>query len=482
MRENAPLVIAVAVGAALTLPFLAARSFWQDEALSFRLARLAWDEFAETVTERENNMVLYHLLLRGWTEVGTSEAFVRGLSALAGLAALLVFYALVRRLFGRRVAVGGSILLAANPLFVQYSREARGYALCLALVTAASYLFVRGLDRPTSAVWIAYGVVAALAVYAHLFAVLVPPAHAASLLFRTERRLPWKHLLVAALVFGAGLVPFVALSAATETSGIEWAAGNSIGRVFVSLEERVPVAAGLTFVAVAGAAALYLALRFRRSRFARRRDVWPLAFVLAWLLVPIAAVVLISYVSTPVFVIRYFIIVLPPAVCLVALLLARVARPILYAGAVVLAAAASAAVTLTWSASAEEPWNDATRYVAANAQNGDGVLFFAPYARVPFEVYLERMPRAQATIRPVYPATAWDQDLLSVIENVPVTQPAIRRASAGFDRIWLVLSHEEFEPSTKYEALLAGLGSFRRSNSRDFPNITVVRYERRPDS
>lgn len=476
-REHAPPLLAAAVAAALTLPFLGARSFWLDESLSFALARLEWSEFTETVTERENNMTLYHLLLRGWTAVGTSEAFVRALSVLAGVAALLVFYALVVRLFGRRVAFGAALLLAVNPIFVHYSREARGFALCLALVTVASFLFVRGVERPSWWTWIGYALVSALAVYAHLFAVLVPPAHAASLLLRRERP-PWRHLVVSAFAFGAALLPFYALATAAQASGIEWAAENAPGRIFVRLQEAIPAAAGAALALAVGVVAVLLGLRVRRSPVGGRPATWPWAFVLTWLFVPVALVVAISFFATPVFVVRYFIIVVPPLVLLAALLLARIGRTNVYAAGLAAAAAVSCALALTWSASAEERWEDATEYVAADARAGDGVLFFAPYVRVPFEVYLDDLPQAKGTLRAVYPETPWGGELLTLIQKVPVDRETIAGASAPYGRIWLFVSHEEFEAPTEYAALLDALDSrFRRGTERRFGDVSVVRYE-----
>jgi 4-amino-4-deoxy-L-arabinose transferase-like glycosyltransferase len=479
-RDQLGPALPLAIGAALTIPFLGSRSFWLDEGLSFTLSRLEWSEFTHTVAERENNMVLYHLLLRGWTELGTSEAFVRGLSVIAGLTALLVFCRLALRLFGARVAFAAGLLLATNPIFVHYSREARGYAVCLALVTAASYLFVRGLSRPSWAVWIGYAVLSAAAVYTHLFAVLVPAAHAASLLFFTERRLPWRRLGASAALLAVGLVPFAALSSAAGSSGIEWAAENAPGRVFVRLQEQVPALVAVALVALVGAAALLLSWRIRQSALGRRPGTWPWAFVLSWFVVPFALVVLISFFATPVFVVRYFIVVVPALVLVLALALAQIRRPGTYAAALAAAVVASTAFTLTWSPGAEERWEDATRYIAAEAASGDGVLFFAPYARVPFEVYLDELPRGKATLRPVYPESPWGGELLTIIEDVPITEQNVAAATSAYLRLWLVLSHEEFEDPAEHAALLRALDSrFRSESEHGFAEVSVMLYERR---
>lgn len=478
-ESNAALIGPVALAVALTAPFLGGRSFWLDESLSVTLARLEWSEFTNTVAERENNMTLYHLLLRGWTAFGTSETFIRALSLLLALVALVAFYALARRLFGPGLALGASAFLAANPVFVHYAREARGYALCLALVTVASYLFVLGLDRPGWPVWIAYAAVSALAVYAHLFAVLVPAAHAASLLL-FKGRIPWRPVVAAAALLALALAPFLALATSAQASGIEWAAENAIGRVFVDLQERVPVPGALAAVALAAGAAVYSVLRIRRSRLGGRPETWRWGFVLAWLLVPVALIVLISFFATPAFVIRYFIIVLPPLVLLLVLGAAALLPRRAVVPAVALATAASAAFTLSWNPTAEERWEEATREVGRQARPGDGVLFYPAFVRVPFQLYLDELPRAEAQLEPVYPRPPWGEGLLRVIKNVPMTQETVVSEASRHDRIWLVLSHSEFGDPEEYEDVRQGLAvRFRRDAERRFVGVTVVEYERR---
>ena len=68
-------------------------------------------------------------------------------------------------------------LLVVSPTFVAVSQEARSYALTLFLVALASFLFVRGIQRSSPGVWIAYVAAGGLSVYSHFFAGLVLVAH-----------------------------------------------------------------------------------------------------------------------------------------------------------------------------------------------------------------------------------------------------------------------------------------------------------------
>src|SRR6266576_3132432 len=93
----------VIVGAVLRLIFLGTRSFWADEIVSVKLATDNWGGFRFWILTREANMALYYLLLRAWVKLGDGEAWVRLLSALAGIAVIPVLYGLARRLYSERI-------------------------------------------------------------------------------------------------------------------------------------------------------------------------------------------------------------------------------------------------------------------------------------------------------------------------------------------------------------------------------------------
>jgi mannosyltransferase len=96
--------------------------------------------------------------------VGSSEAALRSLSALFGIATVPVAYHLARELVGTRAAaLATAALVVFNPLLVWYSQEARPYSL-LVLLTSLSLLFA--VRRQ---VWW-WALASALALLTHYFA------------------------------------------------------------------------------------------------------------------------------------------------------------------------------------------------------------------------------------------------------------------------------------------------------------------------
>jgi hypothetical protein len=118
-KEAIALAATLIIAAWLRFHLLGVKSFWMDEGFSLGIARLSWLDFYRIFWHREANMALYYLVLRGWIHLGTTEAMVRGLSAVTSLGAVVALYSLGKRLFGRSVGVTAALLLALNAFAVE---------------------------------------------------------------------------------------------------------------------------------------------------------------------------------------------------------------------------------------------------------------------------------------------------------------------------------------------------------------------------
>jgi mannosyltransferase len=438
------------LGAVLGSLFLGTHSLFLDESVSATLATTPWHNFTTVVTHREANMALYYLLLRGWVVFGHSEIALRSLSVLLAVGALWVVILLARDLFGRRVALVAGLLLAVDPLFVQFAQDVRGYSLALLLVSASCFFFVRGIrqaDPPPRLCWTAYTIVTALAAYSNFWAALVPVGQALSLAFLPPGRIPWRRVLASAAALVVLLVPLGLLIESTDSAGVNWAAGSSAGRLFTHIRSSVPHAVLDLVVLVAAVAVVAVVVLARRRPevgrvFARQ---WPLCFTACWLLVPVAAVVMLSLVDRPLLVVRYLMVSLPPAIVLVAVGVERVstlgwrgARAMATALLVVLVGLSALGVAQWYSLGGPQDFRSPVAYLASRVQPGDGVLIFAPYERIPVEWYMADRPATERELHPVYPATAWGVDPLAFDGSVPLTGGEVERAASGYQRIWVL--------------------------------------------
>ncbi len=220
-RDTPALLLVLGVALALRLPRLLAAPFWFNEAYTglqtfSDLSRLLQAVRAEVTPP------LYYLAMRAWAGVlGHGEWSLRLFSVLAGTLAAGAVFVTARRV-SRAAGVAAGLIIAATPLFVHYSREARMYPLLVLLLAAAIACLVRALEggRGAGKTWAAYAILGAAAIGTHYLAVLALAASpVASLAWgRREAR---RALLAttAALALALPLAPWAAEQARLPATG-----------------------------------------------------------------------------------------------------------------------------------------------------------------------------------------------------------------------------------------------------------------------
>lgn len=469
-----PAGLALLVGAI----FLGSKGFTSDEAVSVTMARLPWHRFGDLVVHRETNGSLYFTLLHLFTSGNGGEWGLRVLSLVAFVAATATFFLLVRRLLDARIATIAAVLFAIDPLYVEYAQTAREYLLALLLVVGSTYLFVRGVQEPSAAVWALYAVVSALSVYAFLLAAAVPVAHALSLAALPRARVPWRFAVASLGGFTALLLPLVYFLTQTQASGgVSWASGNLPGRIAVSFRDHFPRA-----VLVVLLAALTAGLVFAWWRIVSRFP-WPGILLVAWLVVPAYLVTVAALIWQPLFIVRYFMIFAPPLLVLVAVLLARLRGPALAVAVAAVLVVGGYGLARWYGGGAGADYRGASRFVAASGHPGDGVLFYAPFVRMPFELYFQQTAAARSDrVKAVYPADPWNRASGRFIEAVSMPEEPIRKALGSYRRVWLVLSQYRLygQADPGYDHVISALSSrsFRLVQKRSFAGVDLRRYDR----
>ncbi len=130
-----------------------------------------------------------------------SEVVYRLVPALAAGGTVGVSTAVLAKRFGLLAGPSAGIFIATNPLFVENSRDLRGYSLAALLVLGATLLlFSRGRGAR-----VAYAVLMGLAIATHVFAVVVVLAHIVWIALRRSRQdiIGLAPAWIAALVIGA---------------------------------------------------------------------------------------------------------------------------------------------------------------------------------------------------------------------------------------------------------------------------------------
>ena len=468
----------------LRLYAITAKSFWLDEGISVQIARLPWNQLLFVLRHREANMALYYLVLRIWLLFGSSESYIRGLSVLFSVATVPLLYALGSRLFGSTAGLLGAWLLAINAYHIRYAQEARGYALVVFFSVLVGWLLVRNLQEPVSARWGAYATAGALAVYSHLFGVVVLIAHGVSLAFLPRTDLPWRELKRSARWVIYMTVPLILVIVRVGDGSMRWIQPPDLRTVvqfFVSIAGNGGYLLLLMECIAVGAAGYALAKDRRRGTTSASR--WAYIFVFVWLLVPVFLVLGVSLVR-PIFLARYLNPCLPALMLIVAAGILKLRQPV----AVWILAAVISTLSLAGTVSYyrrdfdldRDDWRAASAYVIENAGAGDGVFFYQGFGRLPFEFYrslrkpVSRWPAAFVGVN----GGDWGyrDSLFSYAADM------LQDAGPGSDRVWLVLDLDTGEngqptPTSKIVRSVYGKGRHLIDEKR-ISKITILLFAR----
>lgn len=486
----------LAVSAVVRFLFLARKPFWFDECFSVGAARLDWPNFLHLLWWREANMSLYYALLRGWLHLGQSEFFIRSLSVVFAVATLPAIYWLAGLLFDRRVALIATALLAFHAYHIRYAQEARSYALFILLATLSSGSLLAFLRTSSRRSGLAYVLTSTLAVYAHLYALLLVAAHwlAVRLLKSWSETTGDAHLHVSAphlrrvwIGIAIGVLPLLVFVGKLGAGPLKWIQRPGLQDLF-DYYDHMAGNAGLPGVALYTIAVIAALAPLGKGLLARGVSAswnsWRYQFLLIWLLFPVALTLLLSL-ARALFYGRYLVFCLPPFIILAAAGLSRLRRNWQLGAALAGVLLLSVQGTLSYYNHDFDLDRDgigaASTYVMDHARPGDGVLFHVPAARVSYEFYRARRSHGNAanSLGPdiVFPHHS-DRLNYRDFTGKPSSE-LLEAAAVRYTRIWVVLMYNTTpvgpDPTTGLlEQTLAR--SFNKEQRWLFPLVEVRLY------
>ena len=459
----------VALGAVLRLVALGHKSFWIDEIASVVIAQKPGATFWHFLWHDEGNMALYYVLLRPWLHLGNGEAMVRLLSVLPGVATIPLIYLLGKRLFGWRPGMLAAALFALNPCAIAASQEARAYSFLVLAVVISTYRFVRLVEDPCYRFAIAYGIVAGLTCYFHYFGVLVPVAHAVSLMAMPRARKPWKQYGVAGVLFVLFAIPVLWLIHAQDIGHLSWVQPPSLLEFYhlgVFLAASGGKAVGAVLLAFDLVLIGFFLARLKAAWQERDNDLqrWRYALVASSFFSPIVIVLAVSMVR-PAFYHRFLIICLPPFVMMTAVGALQIRRRLMWISAIAGVCILSLVSTVILYTRVTEEWRGAVSYMIAVAHPEDRVLYYQSLGAFAAENYWNWLPGGSAP-RP-----------REVIVNPPSTdwQQQIGQAP----RVWLVLYRAKVDDAQARSVEQELMKVYDAGVEKVFRGVTVIEYKAR---
>ncbi|MEH0935568.1 glycosyltransferase family 39 protein [Micromonospora psammae] len=462
---------------------LDARDLWNDELVTWHATSLSVDQFRMLIGNIDLVHAFYYLVISATTAVtGESTVALRlpsvvAIGATAGLVALIG-----RRLFDTPVGVLAGLLFALLPTVSRYAQEARSYALVTLAAVAATWLFLRAVDRSSRPRWWAYGLMLVLVGWLHFVALLVVAAHLLYLWRAVPGETPRWLWAASTGIGGLFILPLLVLGS-RQSGQISWVE-NDGDAVLRFLENLTGTMVALVVVVVLAVLAMALAGADRRSA-TLMLAVWAL-------LPPIAGYLTFTWLHL--FLARYFLFTVPAWALLAAFGTCRLLQVVTRGRmpAAWLVGAALLLPAMAWhtlpahqevrsnEADGQPRYLEAVRYLGQQARPGDGVVYndgfggSSDVARKATEYGL----RDQFRPRDVFVALSARESGWLTARECKDPAPCV----GDTKRIWLMetghLNDSLAGMSPGREALLRQ--QFVVKNVQRFDRVRVVLLERRP--
>jgi mannosyltransferase len=378
--------LSLIVVAALVFRVLAARpGFLGDELFTYVIANHdSLSEVVDGVRTTENTPPLYYLLAWASLKVTGVPELVRLPSIVAGTATVAVAGLLARRVFDDRAGLAAAALVAISSFAIYYGSEARSYAPAAVAVLVSTLLMLRALESPRRALWAAFAVSAAAAMWFHYTAIFPLAAQFVwALVAHPDRRLQVLAAHLGAALLYAPWLPFagtyvpISLIAPLAPLSVDRVLAYPIKALLGHPIAELDRAPGIVAVVGLGLlAAVLLLLALQRSKVRRPNLADPRVLLLTMALAAPAGVLLYSLVKTSIWLPRNLLVSAAPAAVLAGGLLGTALKTRLgialsvAALALLLPAALSTAV----GDLARPPYDEVARVIDQRARPGDPII------------------------------------------------------------------------------------------------------------
>lgn len=438
-------ILVAAIAFAFDLYRLGVPSIWYDEAFSVELARQPLPNLWHIIWGPEPNMELYYLFLHFWLGFTgflgflPTEFVVRFPSAIFAALSSVIVFLLGRRFIGITAALVASGLYLLNYLQLLYAQQTRSYSLQLVFICIAWYALFVALSQESHQKrwWICFIGVTTLAVYAHLFSLLILLAQIAAFGGILILPGPWRdkarHRTVAFIVSLVSIVVLVVpmLLVSLHGSKTGWLPSPHLYDVYnlfltISSNSKIYLLLVIGFCALGILVSMLVYLPQGKQLLAQfalfnssddkrnsmLQQYLAVAFaLLCWVIVPVAISYVVSQGSTRLFSSRYLVTILPPLFLLVGLGVASLRwRFVQLALTLALLLVALRYVPLYYQSAQVEDWNSTVHWLEQSYHPGDGLVCYNNFqgCQIPVEYYIHAYPSAVQFTDDSPGAYSWD--------------------------------------------------------------------------
>lgn len=325
VKENLWIILILILATVLRFYNLGFQSAWLDEVHTLKESdpSMSFSQFDKIIMAREGIPHLYFMIVRFLSDLlGTSIYVARIPSAVGGVLTVWFVYLLGKELCNKRAGQISALLLAVNYFHIEYSQEARSYALLAFFATASFYYLVRfvrvinlkyalllGISCGLITNMQPIGLVNVAAVYFIVLVVLMVEG-------AQNRKTLMLHTIVsivAALVVFIPVYRIVRKVSVINNPWIPVLSWDSISQVLVSLSgnsKTVLVALVLSIIFLLLTTVRMLSDKTQRNLL-QNNQLFGFLVLFIWVFSELAGIVVKSYVGDSIILARYFIAILP---------------------------------------------------------------------------------------------------------------------------------------------------------------------------
>lgn len=476
------LLLILALASFLRIYDLGAESIWLDEAHSVIVSS---QNFASVITEAASGQhpPLYFVALHSWISLfGSSEVSLRAMSAIFGIASVLIIYGIGYAFFNRRVGLISSVLSATSLFHIRYSQEARPYSLLLLLSLLSFLFFIKILKQDKKWYYPCYFLANVFLAYTHVFGLFTIAAQIFFLLLFWAKYQPQRFKLLAMQATTiAALLPLVLLLGPVARSIAQrgfWIREPSLTSILGTISAFSGSQVLLVLIFFCLAVVAPFSIRRMDGRWILTKPIeslrsmsWNIKleaideFLLLamWLFLPIVLAFIVSKVATPIYVTRYLIGASPALYLLVAKGLSELnTRKVIYPALIAIVLLSVPGLANYYVHDVKEQWREVAELVELNSKENDVTIFCASYVQKAFDYYYQG-----------------ELAKFGIDRNVEDTQElaaSVNDATSGKERLWLILSHAGHDPPIE-SYLIDRLGSDSILTEQEFVGIRVLLFE-----
>ncbi|KIX20497.1 hypothetical protein SY27_11305 [Flavobacterium sp. 316] len=336
--KNKWLVIILIIASILRLYKLDFQSLWMDEIYTLNVASSnhSFTKIISEVNLRESFPYMYFFIMNTmFTIFGNTDIVARFPSAIFGIAAVFMMYKLGKEAYSKNVGLISALLFTFNEYAIYHSQEARAYSMYLFFLLFSYYRLIKYLKKDTRKNLIWYAVSAGLLLNSNFFSVINVIAQGVVLLFlfftieKQERIQFFKKIFIIISIIFLFFLPNAYKFYLLSQFNSSWIPAPSDEGLTGILKEFLSTSEILLFIySFLFTYFMIIVFSDKKTKNIKNMRTNKLVFnywiVFSWISFVLITIVMKSYLSSSLYVSRYFISVIPAIILIISISLDKI--------------------------------------------------------------------------------------------------------------------------------------------------------------